>query len=245
MTRSIRGSRRAAVLLAGLATATSLLVSGCGSGQVAETAAKEPSIGGVNAQTPDNAFKIRNANVAYLSTEGYPAGGTAPLTLAIYNDSPRAVTVTVTSDSARAVSLGGAAAPTATAAATPTATAPATPEATGSPTATGSATPAPGSEPPAATPTPEATTEAPAAPPAPASIELPAGGYLLLNPEAGSFLQLVGLNQALRPGQAVNVTFDFGQGVTLATSIPVAVPLTPAPPASPVIGEGGAEEQHG
>ncbi|MBO4210063.1 hypothetical protein [Micromonospora echinofusca] len=239
MTRSIRGSRRAAVLLAGLATATSLLVAGCGSGQVAETAAKEPSIGGVNVQTPDNAFKIRNANVAYPSTEGYPAGGTAPLTLALYNDSPRAVTVTVTSDSARTVSLGGAAAPAATA----SATASATPETTGSPSATAGATPsAPGTESPAATPTPEAT---PAAPAAPATIELPAGGYVLLNPEAGSFLQLVGLNQALRPGQAVNVTFDFGQGVTLATSIPVAVPLTPVPPASPVIGEGAAEEQHG
>ena len=74
MTRSIRGSRRAALLLSGIAAATSLLASGCGAGQVAETALKEPSVQGVNLTTPNGGYAVRGLLVTYPGTEGYRAG---------------------------------------------------------------------------------------------------------------------------------------------------------------------------
>lgn len=79
MTRSIRRPRRAALLLGGAATAAALLLSGCGTGQIAETAAMRPTVSGVNTETADNAFKLRNLAVVYKDTKGYPAGSDAPL----------------------------------------------------------------------------------------------------------------------------------------------------------------------
>ncbi|MFD0823825.1 hypothetical protein ACFQ0D_37115, partial [Micromonospora zhanjiangensis] len=66
---------------------------------------------------------------------------------------------------------------------------------------------------------------------------IPAQGYLILNPDGGRFLQLVGLTDAVAVGQAVELTFDFG-GQQLTVNAPVAVPLTPAPTSSPVVSEG-------
>lgn len=60
----------------------------------------------------------------------------------------------------------------------------------------------------------------------------------MLTPTSGSFLQLKGLKAALAPGQSVQVVFDFG-GQQLTTTVPVAIPLTPAPTVTPVIGGEG------
>ncbi|MGC4852650.1 hypothetical protein ACLQ24_04480 [Micromonospora sp. DT4] len=253
MTRSIRGSRRAALLLAGMAAATSLLASGCGAGQVAETALKEPSVQGVNLTTPNGAYSVRGLLVTYPGTEGYRAGQDAPLNAVIYNDSKSTVTVTVTTQSAREVLIsGGSASPT-----------PSAPE-SASASPSGSATPSTresGSASPSATPSEtgssSATPSAPesarasgsasaAAPGQPARIELAPLSYLQLNSEATSQLRLVGLTEALRSGQSVVVTFDFGNGNTVTGPAPIAVPLTPAAPASPIIErEGGYEGDEG
>jgi hypothetical protein len=231
VTRSIRGSRRAAVL-AGTAAAASLLMSGCGAGQIAETAAMKPTVSGVNAQTADNAFKIRNVSVAYLSTSGYTAGSDAPVEGAIYNDSGSPVTVKVTTDSARAVILvsgsAGAIRPTRS------------PSASASPAPTGTAS-SPESDRTEAAPaspgaSPSATPQGPAG--AAASMQISAGGFVILSRAAGTYLQLVGLNADLPPGHEVNLIFTF-DGTELRTSVPVALPLTPGPAATPIVQTGG------
>lgn len=246
MTRSIRGYRWAPVLLAGTAAATTLLMSGCGAGQIAETAAKASSIPGVNADlnTADGSYKIRNLLVAYKDPKPYPAGGNAPLSVAIFNETNKEVTVKVTSDGARSVVV-------ASPGSTPT---PTQPPATSTPSAAGSVSPshsitrqpserATESQSPRPTGSPQPIPSATVTPSgAPTSIRIPANGFVVLNPSGGSFLQLEGLNAALRPGQAVNLVFDF-DGKQIVTTAPVSVPLSPAPVASPVNKD--AEGGHG
>ncbi|GAB3149210.1 hypothetical protein GCM10027290_35080 [Micromonospora sonneratiae] len=229
MTRSIRGARRAAVLLAGTA-ATALLMSGCGAGQIAETARKAPSINGINAQTENGTFKVRNLAVSYLDPKGYPAGGNAPLEVVLYNDSDQSVTVTVTTDSANSVVLTDPSA---------TPSVPVAPTETAAPTGTaepsGSATPEPpaGTESPSGSPSPVETT--PAAPAeTPASIEIPARSFVVLNKTAGRHFQVNGLRSALSSGGSINLVFNFG-GQHLETVVPVALPLTPGPVATPLV----------
>ncbi|WBB55409.1 hypothetical protein [Verrucosispora sp. WMMD573] len=238
MRRSIRGSRRAAVLLPGIAAAAGLLLSGCGAGQISETANKVPSIQGVNLQTGDGRYAVRAAALDYPGVEGYQAGDNALLNVVLYNDSPDPVTVTVTSSDAREVVL------TTVAAAT-------SPSPTGSPSPTTSPTPEQspeGSPSPDNSPSPgdspsPSPTESPTS--GPARIEIPPLSYVQLNTEGEQVLQLLGLNETLLAGQSVTLTFDFG-GETVTSPAPIAVPLTPLPQPSPVIerhteyeGEGG------
>ncbi|MCG5452751.1 MULTISPECIES: hypothetical protein [Micromonospora] len=254
MTRSIRGSRRAALLLSGI-TAASLLASGCGTGQIAETALKEPSVQGVNLTTNNGSFSVRGLLVDYPSPEGYKAGQDAGLGAVIYNDSKETVTVTVTTESAREVVIsGGSASPSPSA----------SESASMSPSPSGSASPSnstSGSPSPSATPsetgsssaTPSAPESArasgsasPSAPGQPARIELAPLSYIQFNSESTTQLRLIGLTEALRSGQNVVVTFDFGNGNTVTGQAPVAVPLTPAAPPSPIIErEGGYEGNEG
>ncbi|WP_025617451.1 hypothetical protein [Salinispora cortesiana] len=104
MTRSIRGSRRSALLLAGLAT-SGLLLSGCSAGQVAETAGTVPSVQGVNVAAEGGVFAVRSLLIAYPGVDGYQAGDDANLDVVLYNDSPNQVTVTVTTEDARDIVL--------------------------------------------------------------------------------------------------------------------------------------------
>ncbi len=229
VTRSIRGSGRATLLLAGTAAA-SLLLSGCGAGQVAETANKVPSVQGVNVQTSDNLYKVRGLYVQYPGGEGYQAGANAPLNVVLYNDSQSPVTVTVTTDSAREILLTGAAqsggpsvaptgSPTEPATASPTASNP-----SASPSQSVGTSGSPSTSPSGSAPAGQ-----------PARIEIPANGYAVLNSDKGQFLQLVGLNDKLLSGQQVNLAFDFGNGKVVKTAAPVGVPLTPVPAPSQVV----------
>ncbi|MEU9510290.1 hypothetical protein AB0D32_28870 [Micromonospora sp. NPDC048170] len=246
MTRSIRGSRRAALLLTGMATATGLLLAGCGTGQVSETANKEPSIQGVNLSARDDDYTVRGLLLGFPGIEGYKAGSNAVLSAVIYNDSPDPVTVTVTTDSAREVVITGTGA---TASPSPTEPAPESP----SPTPSGSESASPGtSESPSGSASPgvpesPSAPESPAAPAGePARVEIPPMSYVRLNTESDRVLQLIGLNESLRSGQNVVVTFDFGNGVTVTSQVPVAVPLTPAAPPSKIVERlGGYEDQEG
>ncbi|MEV0721311.1 hypothetical protein AB0I37_00850 [Micromonospora purpureochromogenes] len=247
MTRSIRGSRRAALLLSGMAAATALLATGCGAGQVAETANKAPSIQGINVQTPDNAYKVRGLYVEYPGTEGLRTGANAALNTVIYNDTRDPVTVTVTTASAREVVITG----------KPGATPPpegTAPSESASPSESGSHAESPSpseSASPSGSASASPSESAPASPSAPAGqparFEIPAQSYVQLNVQGGRYLQLVGLTEALRVGQQVDLTFDFGNGRTIQTGAPIGVPLTPAAPVSPIIEregghEGGGEE---
>ncbi|MEV4659011.1 hypothetical protein [Micromonospora sp. NPDC049301] len=253
MTRSIRGSRRAALLLSGIAAATSLLASGCGAGQHAETANKAPSVQGVNLSAGNGAFAVRGLLVAYPGTEGYRAGQDATLNAVIYNDSKDTVTVTVTTDSAREVVIsGGSASPSPSASESPSASpsasesGSASPSTSASPSATPSETGSSSATPSAPESARASGSASPSVPGQPARIELAPLSYLQLNSEATQQLRLVGLTEALRSGQNVFLTFDFGNGNTVTGPAPVAVPLTPAAPPSPIIErEGGHESDEG
>lgn len=234
VTRSIRAHRRAALLLAGLGATGTLLISGCSAGQIAQTAGKASSVPGVNAevQTEGGAYQIRNLVVAYKDPKGYPAGSDAPLELVIFNDTDRPVTVKFSSDGARSVVLASATTMPTPPAATRT---PSGPEASASggahvdptdqPTATRTPRPTGSLQP---LPTTSAASSGP-----PGSVVIPARSFVLLNRTGGQVLQLVGLKQDLRPGESVNLQFDF-DGKRYSTEVPVTVPLSPAPLASPV-----------
>jgi hypothetical protein len=234
VTRSMRAPRRATLVLAAVGAAGTLLVSGCGAGQIAETAAKAPSVPGVNAEVDveGGSYKIRNLGVGYRDPEGYPAGSNAPLEMVLFNDTDEPVTVTFSTDSARSIALAGATAVPTPPAATSTPSVGAGVEPTDQPTAT--RTPRPTGS---VQPLPTASAEAPAG--AAPRVEIPARSFVLLNRTGGQFVQLEGLNEELLPGQSVKLQFDFG-GQRFSTEVPVMVPLSPAPVASPVVeGEGG------
>jgi hypothetical protein len=214
VTRSIRRPRRAAVLLGGAALAGALLVSGCGTGQIAETANRRPTTVGLDAQTADNRYQVRNLSLVFPGVEGYPAGGNAPLEVGLFNETKQPVTVRISTTGARSIVLLDKASAT---------TAPVTPtESPESSPSGGEATPAPSPEPAGR----------------PAEIHLPAYGHVLLGQTHGEWLELIGLNQGVRTGGTVNLVFDFG-GNIIETNAPIALPLTPVPPATPVTGGDG------
>jgi hypothetical protein len=237
--------RRGAALLAGAAVAAGLLVSGCSAGQIAETAEKQASVPGTNADAEVHdasgavigRVSVRNVVVAYPGPEGYPAGGDAPLEVAIFNDTPKAVRVRVTSPTdvqpgeegtvaARSVELTGSGA-------VPTGEPTTSPSATGSPTARPSGTATPTARPPA-TPT--------ARPAAEAVIEIPASSFAILRPDTQRYLKLVGLNRSLLPGSSARLLFEFtfDDGARpLRITVPVTPPLSPEPRATPDTEEQG------
>lgn len=240
VTRSSGRIRRTA-LACGTAAAAALLAAGCSAGQVAETARKAPSAPGANGQATvsDTAgaavgtVSVRDVQVVYKDSAGYPPGGTAPLDVRIFNDTSQEVTVDVSSPAADSVVLTvGAAAPTRA----PEPAESASPDASGSPNPSSTAEPGPSTEPsPSAKPSPSAAGE-------PARLTIPAGGFVVLNPNQARYLQLTGLTKRLPPGGSVPLVFDFGKGVTIKVNAPAAVPLTPLPRATP---EAAAEGEHG
>ena len=101
--QSTRGRRAATLLTLGLVGAFAL--TGCSSGQIAETAVKVPAIPGVDAKAGDVA--IRNVVVSFPA-EGYswPAGGNVPLQLTLINNGNTGDRLTsVTSDLSGSVVL--------------------------------------------------------------------------------------------------------------------------------------------
>jgi copper(I)-binding protein len=79
---------------------------GCGAGQTAATSQKLPTVPGVNAEA--GGVAVRNATVAFQSG-GYPAGGDAPVELALLNTTREPVRlVQLTSEAAGSVTLASA-----------------------------------------------------------------------------------------------------------------------------------------
>jgi hypothetical protein len=64
-------------------------------------------------------------------------------------------------------------------------------------------------------------------------VAVPVRGLAVLDPTLDRYLQIVGLSKELKPGDSVEVTFRFSNGVTITTPVPVALPLSP-PPRSPM-----------
>src|SRR4030088_2700089 len=71
-----------------LAFAATLVLAGCGAGQITQTATQEPAINGANAQV--GTLYIRNAALQFPpSGPAYRAGSSAALTLTIINGGPQ------------------------------------------------------------------------------------------------------------------------------------------------------------
>jgi len=221
-TRSVRGTRRAAAALLAGATATALLLSGCGTGQIAETAIKAPTVPGVDVNGADGAIQLRNLLVPYKDPAGYPAGESAPISVAIYNTTLQPITVHVTT----APSADPAGQETVVAGRSVVIGASASPRASASPDGVARTTdPSPDASP---SPTP-AQAERPAA------ITVPASGFVVLNEQSAQPLRVVGLDRALAPGKALSLIFTYehnGKRQELRVNAPVPPPLSPAPRAT-------------
>jgi len=87
-TRSPRLLRRTAMLTAALAGGAGLLLTGCGAGQIAQTAIQVSAVNGNEAEI--GLISLRNVHVVYPNGEEYTnsAGGNALLSFVIINNSP-------------------------------------------------------------------------------------------------------------------------------------------------------------
>jgi hypothetical protein len=238
------GTRRAALGM-GVAAVAAMALTGCSAGQFSQTANIVPATDGVNTSNSDSSVSIRNLLVPYPGVKGYPAGGSAPLEVALFNETAQPLTVTVSSRpggedviSAQSVNLTGSA-PSAVqtsgvpAAVEPSGTRPpaqpqpATSNEGGQPS-TGASVPAEPST--SATPAPGAAASAPATGGQPARITLAALGSTTFRADDPQSLQLAGLSGPLLPGTSVSLVFTFSNGAApLEVEAPVAMPLSPAP----------------
>jgi copper(I)-binding protein len=235
VTRSTRGIGIRAALLCAAGLGSALLISGCGSGQISQTAGVQPAVPGANstvAPGADNAIQLRNVTLAYPGLEGYRQGATAPLLLHIFNTGQKAVTlVQVTTDAASSVSMRGSGTPASTASASPS------PPESPSPSESASASPsesASGSPSASASPTESAPLSG-----QPVNVTVPVGGYVTLSPTSGTTLQLEGLTRSLSAGEAATIKFVFDNGAEYTLDVPVGLPTAPAPRGSAVSAEGG------
>lgn len=263
--RSMR-TRRVAQFV-GAAAVAAVALAGCSAGQVAETANKNPSVYGVNAENADNSVAIRGLAVTYSTPKGYPSGGNAPLEVSLFNRTSEPVTVTITSQppagaeaksgvlSARAVGIvGGAPTPagsTVPGDVEPTGSRPAArPQVTvsqeaGQPTGPNASAEPSASAQASASAQPSGTAQPGAGAATPAQIQLAPLDSFIYSPDDTHKVQLIGLSGPLVPGNSVNLIFTFSNGAApLVVQAPVAVPQSPAPRGSAEnegVGEGEQE----
>jgi outer membrane murein-binding lipoprotein Lpp len=205
------GTRRA-VQVAGAATVAVIALAGCSAGQTAETSELKTAVSGLNAETSDGNLLVRDLQVAYNDPKGYPANGTAPIEVSLFNQSPNTITVTISSKPQQEVHAGIVSA-----------------QQVGLVDAVASLNPLPSSS------------ASPAAP-QPAKFTIPAHGSKSFLPGATPSLQAVGLSDALAAGGSLALVFESSSGAKpLQVLAPVAVPLSPAPRASGVPNEGNEE----
>lgn len=236
-----RVPRRGAAVLFTAVAGTAILV-GCGAGQQAQTAAKDPSVPGVNATV--QGIALRNLQVGYPGRErrSYPEGGNAPLEARIFNSGTRTdALIGVRSDTAEHVVLvessgeasgvcreGRVSLPPTQPASQPSVTPPGTVE------------PTPGDT----SETAQPDTELPAGNPE-FSIDLAPGACALLLRGQPYHLELAGLREELGPGSVVPVTFTFQEAGELTVNVPFGLPsdgpehspLDIHPPEPPALGD--------
>lgn len=232
--RSLRTFRAAQV--AGAATVAVVALAGCSAGQTAETSLLQTPVSGLNTASPDGGLLIRNLEVAYKDPTGYPANGTAPLELSLFNQTQQEITVTISSQpqqtvtqgivSAQQVGLTGPAPTPSSSIASGPAGGGSTP--TPPPSAGTSGEVSPPSGVPSATPTDSAAAPAPASL-QPAKLTIPALGSLTFRSSDSNQLVASGLSNKLTPGYSLALTVQSSTSATpLTVFAPVAIPLSPA-----------------
>ncbi|MFG1920584.1 copper chaperone PCu(A)C [Cryptosporangium sp. NPDC048952] len=261
-TRSAGGTGRRAGTLVTLGVVGAFALTGCSSGQVAETAIKVAAIPGVDAAAGDVA--VRNVVVSFPA-EGFswPAGSNVPLQLTLINNGNTGDTLTsVSSDIAGSVvlqevpegaqaTIGPTETPSAAVSETvsPSAGAsvsdgpsPSGAVVTGTPTPTlsnGQPSPAPSRGTPSpVVNSPLATASAAASLP----LDVPAKRAVPLQP-GGPQLVLVGITKALDPAATVAVTLTFENGGAVTVNVPFAPPESPLPRTS-ITHAPGEEGEH-
>lgn len=200
-------TRARAGLLAGLVAGVGVIaLTGCSSGQLAQTSEVKPAVPGANANA--GPLALRNLTVLFKGGDDptYQAGSDAPLVVRIANDGTGQDALTkVDSPDAGSVTLvggtGGA-------------------EPSGSPSAAGTPSVAPTA---GGTPSPTASAAAPAGA-ATFSVPLPARQLVQLLPDQGRYLMLTKLKHSVAPGTSVRVTFHFTTAGPVTVKIPVAPP---------------------
>ena len=179
-------------------------VSGCGTRHRAQAEKMASTVSGVSGESTDREITIQDAVIVYRA-DGYTADSTAPLSLRVFNDSARAITLTrVTTRSTNAiVALVGQ--PGESRSSVPPSPISPPPTAVSPPPVSASPPPAVGSE-----------NERVFA------IDVAANGFKVLAPD-GAHLALV-LEDPLAPGESVNLDFTFDGGTTISLAVPMGMP---------------------
>ena len=235
----IRSTSRS--VLAGLVVVGGLALTGCGAGQVAQSAVQSPTIDGISAQVGQ--ISIRNLALEYPDQGTYAKGSDARLRLVLVNESVSddtliAVRSNVSADVTITAASAGAASGTPTLTAPPPSNTPtATGTASGTPTAseeppdstvTGTATTGPSETPSGSGSSSESGSASASASPVPsdapaARIAIPANGLVSLVGD-GPRVQLNDLTQQLRPSETLQVTLVFQKAGQVTATIAVSAP---------------------
>lgn len=238
------GTRRAA-LSAGAATVAVIALSGCSAGQIAETANLKAPVAGVSTASPDGSLLIRNLQVVYNSTDGYPANGSAPIEVSLFNQTQSPITVTISSQKLTSATPGLVSAEQVSLVGDPAGASPsAAPEPSGSGQApTPINTVSDTVEGPSADPSSASAPVTPAATGAaqPAKITIPALSSAAFLPGGKSSLQAIGLSDKLAPGNSLSLVFQVGTSSPLNLVAPIGVPLSPVSRAPGIEGENAEE----
>jgi hypothetical protein len=212
------------VSAAAVGVAAIMLASGCGAGQIAETAKIQSAVPGASGLVlvpPDPADEnadpgqilAQNVTVQYKGPAGYKRGESAPLDIRIINNSPVNVRLIGATSPLGTVTPGGAGAPQAA------------PAATGSPSATPSGEPSANPSGSAA-PNPQPTVA-----PAAIAIVIPANQIVELVPGAPAYLQISNLTQDLKPGDNTSLSLSFENlsepGATINDLALAGIPIGP------------------
>jgi hypothetical protein len=239
--RSLRGARllgNHVAQIMGAATVAVIALAGCSAGQTAETSILQTPISGLNTASPDGGLLVRNLQVIYNNTMGYPANGSAPLEVSLFNQTQSPITVTITSKPQQTVTQGivsamqvGISGPA------PTPTSSIAPGPTGGGNTSPSSPPSAGTSgevsPPASAPSALPTDTASATPAAPslspAKLTIAALGSVTFLPGNDTSLIASGLSDKLAPGNSLALTITSStSGTPIDVLAPVSTPLSPA-----------------
>ncbi len=234
---------RRVALLAAAGVGAAALLAGCSAGQITQTAAKGPSIEGVDANV--GPIQIRNAIVERPPTgDVWPAGSDVPVRVRIVNEGRTPDTlVAAASPVASAVDLVDL-----DATPSPSASASASGSPAGSPASPSAPAPSasvPGSPAASGSPTPEGS-GSPSASPAASSEPLPLPPGVLVILDTGSAqLVLKDVTTALGAGTLVPVALRFALAGDVVLRLPIEPPAEPKPRTSLTHAEDATKEGHG
>jgi hypothetical protein len=252
VTRSHRLRLAVPTVAGALVVATGLLAA-CSAGQLAATSLVVPSVAGAQGSVdatspadPTGTITVSNATLDFPASGGYKQGDNVPVSLWIFNNTSRDITLAaVASDAGQVVISPGAhsgapspclssarpiqpnpstGAPTAGVGPSAGASGGASPAGpTGTPSNRPSAKPTGSASPSVSASASLAPSPSPSAEPAGSadiSVQIKAFGCVVLNRDASQFLQITGLNKAVGSGMTVAMKFGFTQAGGATYTIP-------------------------